>query len=99
MPTTEERLTPEQRELVAIGASVGAGCLPCSSFHFKQSRAIGLEAGRMLGDSFQLQGEVVHGDKLSATPMSFFPCTCTKSSTPKRTSPPRCPGSIGSWQR
>jgi AhpD family alkylhydroperoxidase len=53
MPTNEERLTPEQRELVAIGASVGAGCLPCSSFHFKQSRAIGLEADRMLAAALE----------------------------------------------
>lgn len=55
MPTTEERLTPEQREMVAIGASVGAGCLPCSSFHFKQSRAIGLEAGRMLAAALEAE--------------------------------------------
>jgi len=47
MPTNEERLTPEQKELVAIGASVGAGCLPCTSFHFNLSRKIGIEAGRM----------------------------------------------------
>jgi AhpD family alkylhydroperoxidase len=60
MPTNKERLTPEQRELVAIGASVGAGCLPCSSYHFRLSREIGLETGRMLAAA--LEAEYVVSD-------------------------------------
>jgi len=56
----EEGLTPEQKELVAIGASVGAGCLPCTSFHFKFSRKLGIELGRML--SAAEEAERVVGD-------------------------------------
>jgi AhpD family alkylhydroperoxidase len=48
MSTNEERLTAEQKELVAIGASVGVGCLPCASFHFKLSRKMRIGVGRML---------------------------------------------------
>jgi AhpD family alkylhydroperoxidase len=52
---SEERLTPEQKELVAIGASVGAGCLPCASFHFEFSRKLKIEAGRMLSAAVEAE--------------------------------------------
>ena len=58
MSSNEERLTPEQKELVAIGASVGAGCLPCTSFHFKFSRKLGIEVGRMLSAAVEAEDVV-----------------------------------------
>ena len=60
MSTDQEKLTPQQKELVAIGASVGAGCLPCTSFHFKLSRKMNIGAGRML--SAALEAERVVSD-------------------------------------
>jgi len=48
MSGSEQKLTAEQKELVAIGASVGVGCLPCASYHFKAGQRAGLEAGRIL---------------------------------------------------
>jgi AhpD family alkylhydroperoxidase len=44
----EQKLTEEQRELVAIGASVGAGCHPCVSHHLKAGAKAGLSAERLL---------------------------------------------------
>lgn len=34
-------LTPEEKELVAVGISVAAGCRPCTSYHLKQVRKTG----------------------------------------------------------
>jgi AhpD family alkylhydroperoxidase len=31
-------LTPEEKELAAVGISVAAGCRPCTSYHLKQVR-------------------------------------------------------------
>jgi 4-carboxymuconolactone decarboxylase len=35
-------LTPQQRELVAIGASLASNCIPCIQFHVRQARETGL---------------------------------------------------------
>lgn len=35
-------LTERERELVAIGASIGSNCVPCIAFHVGQAREAGL---------------------------------------------------------
>jgi AhpD family alkylhydroperoxidase len=45
----EQKLTDEQRELVGIGASVGAGCQPCVSYHLTAGVKAGVSAERLLG--------------------------------------------------
>jgi AhpD family alkylhydroperoxidase len=44
----EQKLSEEQRELVAVGASVGAGCHPCVSYHVKAGAKAGLSGDRLL---------------------------------------------------
>jgi AhpD family alkylhydroperoxidase len=47
--TTEQRnLNAEQKELVAVGASVGAGCKPCVSHHLKAGAQAGLGGEQLL---------------------------------------------------
>lgn len=58
MSTNKKTLAPDQKELVAIGASVGAGCLPCSSYHFNLSRKMGIETGRMLAAALEAESVV-----------------------------------------
>src|SRR6266702_4224418 len=48
MTTDEQKLSEEQRELVAVGASVGAGCYPCVSYHIKAGAKAGLSGDRLL---------------------------------------------------
>jgi len=48
MSTSEPKLSEEQKKMVAIGASVGVGCLPCASHHFKGGRSAGIDDGLML---------------------------------------------------
>jgi AhpD family alkylhydroperoxidase len=45
----EQKLSEDQRELVAIGASIGAGCHPCVSHHLKAGAKAGLSVERLLG--------------------------------------------------
>lgn len=47
MSSKDEGLTQDQKELVAIGASVAAGCQPCVSYHIKAGRKAGLGRPRM----------------------------------------------------
>lgn len=37
----EARLSYKEKELVAVGASVAAGCIPCAQYHMKEVRAAG----------------------------------------------------------
>lgn len=48
MTTQEQNLTPEQKELVAVGASIGAGCQPCVRHHLQAGRAAGLDEVQLL---------------------------------------------------
>ncbi len=48
MTTNEQRLSVEQRELVAVGASIGAGCHPCVKYHIRAGTDAGLARGRVL---------------------------------------------------
>ena len=59
MTSQEQNLSSEQQELVAVGASVGAGCQPCVSHHLKA----GAQAG--LGGE-QLFAAVASGERVSA---------------------------------
>lgn len=44
---TTTALTPDQQEIVAIGASVGAGCHPCFNHHIKAGRDAGITVDRL----------------------------------------------------
>jgi AhpD family alkylhydroperoxidase len=44
----KQELSLEQKELVAVAASVGAGCQPCASHHLKAGANAGLEGERLL---------------------------------------------------
>jgi AhpD family alkylhydroperoxidase len=35
------RLSPKEKELVAVGASVAAGCIPCTEYHLKEVQGAG----------------------------------------------------------
>lgn len=35
-------LTPRERELVAIGASLASNCVPCITYHIAKARKLGL---------------------------------------------------------
>ena len=48
MTSQEQNLSAEQKELVAVGASVGAGCQPCVSHHLKAGAQAGLEGEQLL---------------------------------------------------
>lgn len=58
----ENPLTPDQQELVAIGASVGAGCHPCFNFHTKAGNDAGVTVERLrsaLGSADRVATEAV----------------------------------------
>ena len=48
MTSQEQNLSAEQQELVAVGASVGAGCQPCVSHHLKAGAQAGLGGEQLL---------------------------------------------------
>lgn len=48
MTTEQQNLSVEQKELVAVGASVGAGCQPCVSHHLKAGARAGLGGEQLL---------------------------------------------------
>ncbi len=48
MATNEPRLSAQQKELVAIGASVGTGCHPCLNYHLKAGATASLAGDRLL---------------------------------------------------
>jgi AhpD family alkylhydroperoxidase len=39
--STNEQLTQKEGELVAVGASIAAGCRPCTAYHVRAARAAG----------------------------------------------------------
>lgn len=59
MTTDEQKLTLERKELVAVGASVGAGCHPCVDHHLKAGAKVGL-------DDEQLLAAVTSAERVSA---------------------------------
>jgi AhpD family alkylhydroperoxidase len=48
MTENAEPLSAEQRELVAVGASVGAGCHPCVRHHIKAAVETGVSEERLI---------------------------------------------------
>lgn len=50
MATLEQQLEPsaQQKELVAVGASIGAGCQPCASHHLQAGTEAGLDNQQLL---------------------------------------------------
>ena len=48
MTDQEQNLSAEEKELVAVGASVGAGCQPCVSHHLKAGAKAGLDGEQLL---------------------------------------------------
>ena len=48
MATEEQELSAEQKELVAVGASVGSGCRPCVDHHVKAGAKAGLDGEQLL---------------------------------------------------
>jgi AhpD family alkylhydroperoxidase len=42
-PTTQSMLSEKDQELVAVGASIASGCVPCTTFHFRAARAAGAD--------------------------------------------------------
>lgn len=56
MATDTQNLNPAQRELVAVGASVGAGCHPCLAHHLKAGAQAGLDGGQLLAAATSAEG-------------------------------------------
>jgi AhpD family alkylhydroperoxidase len=48
MATVDQHLSAEQKELVALGASVGAGCHPCVTHHLNAGAKTALEGEQLL---------------------------------------------------
>ena len=46
-------LTAQQRELVAIGASLASNCIPCIKFHVRKGRETGL-TDEVIGDAIEV---------------------------------------------
>jgi AhpD family alkylhydroperoxidase len=66
-----ESLSSEQQELVALGASAGAGCQPCASHLLKAGAQAGLDDERMLaavfsGERVAAEAAVAFGDHVRA---------------------------------
>lgn len=41
-------LSPVERELVAIGASVASNCIPCVTYHVAKARKLGMSDARIM---------------------------------------------------
>lgn len=72
MTTQEQNLSAEQTELVAVGASVGAGCQPCLSHHLQTGANAGLGGEQLLaavasGERISAEAAVATGDHARAT--------------------------------
>jgi AhpD family alkylhydroperoxidase len=53
-------LSEKEGEIIAVGASVASGCLPCTKFHLRVAAAVGAEAGEILQavrDAMRVRGE------------------------------------------
>jgi AhpD family alkylhydroperoxidase len=48
MTTETQNLSLQQKEIVAVGASIGAGCHPCVAHHLKAGATAGLEGEQLL---------------------------------------------------
>ena len=71
MATLEQKLSLEQKELVAVGASVGAGCHPCVDHHLKAGAKAGLDGEQLLAaltsaERVAAEAAVLMGDHVRA---------------------------------
>ena len=71
MTTEAKDLSAEQQELVAVAASVGAGCQPCVSHHLKAGAKAGLEDEELLAavtsaERVSAEATVAMGDHVRA---------------------------------
>lgn len=57
-------LTERERELVAIGASIGSNCVPCIAYHVGNARKAGLT-------SAQIEAAVVLAEEIRKVPASI----------------------------
>lgn len=55
------RLTPSERELVALGAAMGSNCVPCIEYHIPEARKAGLT-------DLQISGAIHLADKVRQVP-------------------------------
>lgn len=53
----QNKLTPAERELVAIGASLAANCAPCIAYHIAAARKAGLD-DEQIAEAVQLAEKV-----------------------------------------
>jgi AhpD family alkylhydroperoxidase len=72
MTSQEQHLSGEQQELVAVGASVGAGCQPCVSHHLSAGAKAGLDGEQLLAavasaERVRAEAAVAIGDHARAT--------------------------------
>ncbi len=42
------KLTPREKELVAIGASIGSNCIPCIKFHIPAALRVGIDKNELV---------------------------------------------------
>ena len=71
MATLEQKLSLQQKELVAVGASVGAGCHPCVDHHLKAGAKAGLDGEQLLAavtsaERVAAEAAVLMGDHVRA---------------------------------
>ena len=57
-------LNERDKELVAIGASIGSNCVPCIAFHVGKAREMGLTDG-------QIEAAVALSEEIRAMPASL----------------------------
>ncbi|MDO8988035.1 MAG: carboxymuconolactone decarboxylase family protein [Sideroxyarcus sp.] len=43
-----DKLSPVERELVAIGASVASNCIPCVTYHMAKAKKLGLSDAQIM---------------------------------------------------
>jgi AhpD family alkylhydroperoxidase len=58
------KLTERERELVAIGASIGSNCVPCIAYHVGNARKAGLSDA-------QIEAAVVLSEEIRKVPASL----------------------------
>ncbi|MFZ2161232.1 MAG: carboxymuconolactone decarboxylase family protein [Sideroxyarcus sp.] len=52
-----DKLSPTERELVAIGASVASNCIPCVTYHLAKAKKLGL-SGEQVAEAIALADKV-----------------------------------------
>lgn len=52
-----EKLSPIERELVAIGASIASNCIPCVTYHIAKAKKLGL-SDALVAEAIELADKV-----------------------------------------